>query len=133
MSVRDKIDVTPQELHDLFFNENTWNYCVCVFLRYVSERVKGFTNTSPPPPNTHVRLCRSATVSDKLAEAFEGLPEDEPCAEDEVVVDSQDRKEELEAAQGKTPGGGGQVSRDPLLYNTVINPCLLYTSPSPRD
>lgn len=33
----------------------------------------------------------------KLAEAFEGLPEDEPCAEDEIVVDKQDREGEAKA------------------------------------
>lgn len=60
-------------------------------------------------------VCSSDPIhsSDKLAEAFEDLPEDEPCGEDEVVVDSQDRKEELEAAQAKPPAGGGQYYQAP--------------------
>lgn len=39
----------------------------------------------------------------KLAEAFEGLPEDEPCAEDEVVVDRQDKEEEAKAQMERPP------------------------------
>eukprot|EP00904_Undaria_pinnatifida_P009673 jgi/Undpi1/5836/HiC_scaffold_2.g01110.m1 len=64
-------------------------------------------------------VCSSDPVhsSNKLAEAFEGLPEDEPCGEDEVVVDSADRKEELEASQAPPPGGGNMVS---LCTATII-------------
>lgn len=72
----------------------------------------------PPPPSPHACLpfCKTGIFnSNKLAEAFEGLPEDEPCGEDEVVVDSQDRKEELEAAQAKPPAGGSHVSLNPPL------------------
>eukprot|EP00752_Nemacystus_decipiens_P001889 g1819.t1 len=45
-------------------------------------------------------VCASDPVhaGNKLEEAFEGLPDDEPCAEDEVVVDRQDREEEAQAA-----------------------------------
>lgn len=39
----------------------------------------------------------------KLEEAFEGLPEDEPSAEDEVVVDKQDRDEDAKAQMEPPP------------------------------
>ncbi|CAM9646341.1 unnamed protein product, partial [Ectocarpus sp. 4 AP-2014] len=85
-------------------------------------------------------LCSSDPVhpGDKLAEAFEGLPEDEPCAEDEVVVDSQDRQEEAKAQMPPPPsydefqnGGGGGGAPPPGQYGGAPPPRLYQAPPPP--
>lgn len=90
-----------------------------------------------PPPVFFAQIA-FGFHRDKLGEAFEGLPEDEPCAEDEVIVDTRDVPTEPEPEQpplpsyGKTVhgkgvdapppyrGGGGDAPPPPEYGSTTI-------------
>ena len=49
-----------------------------------------------------------------------------------IQTETQDKKDTPEGLWHKTPSGK-IVDNDELTDNNFVSPCLLYTSPSPRD